>query len=146
MSTQPPERQASVKPFDPLILDRTVIALPLMQKMREDLARIERLKELVPDAVSQFNAAIEYNPDYPEGGADRAREKAVSMASAAAVKASASAESRVSTGPEDVRKRNQARAADLQKAIADQTIGPLLDDTNIGLARMHAAVLRRLET
>ena len=38
MSSIPPEEQRRVKTFDPLVLDRLVIALPLLQKMEEDLS------------------------------------------------------------------------------------------------------------
>ena len=36
-SNLPPEEQPKVKPFDPVVLDRTVIAIPLLKEMQEDL-------------------------------------------------------------------------------------------------------------
>jgi len=39
MSSIPPEEQARVKTFDPLVLDRSVIALPLLREMEADLVR-----------------------------------------------------------------------------------------------------------
>jgi hypothetical protein len=59
-SSVPPEEQPKVKPFDPLVLDRTVIAIPLLKEMQEDLERVKLIEEKFPDAVHQFNAAIEY--------------------------------------------------------------------------------------
>ena len=74
-SSLPPEEQGKVKPFDPLVLDRTVIAVPLLKKMQEDFELIEVVKEFHPGEVLEFNAAIELNPEFPEG-ATAARKKA----------------------------------------------------------------------
>ena len=74
-SSKPPERQGSVKPFDPLTLDRTVIALPLLKDMKEDFARIEQLEAKYPEAILEFNCAIEIDPKFKGGpkAAHRAR-------------------------------------------------------------------------
>lgn len=62
MSSIPPEEQARVKTFDPLVLDRSVIALPLLREMEADLVRVKFIKENYPDEISKYNAAIEYPP------------------------------------------------------------------------------------
>ena len=45
MSSVPPVEQQRVKTFDPLVLDRTVIALPLLRDMQADLERIQYIKD-----------------------------------------------------------------------------------------------------
>ena len=47
-SDLPPEEQRKVKPFDPLVLDRTVIAVPLLKEMQEDLKLIAIVEETDP--------------------------------------------------------------------------------------------------
>ena len=47
-SSLPPEEQGKVKPFDPLVLDRTVIAIPLLKEMEEDFDLIDQVKALTP--------------------------------------------------------------------------------------------------
>ena len=43
-SALPPEERARVKQFNPVDLDRTIIAVPLLQEMKKDFERIELLK------------------------------------------------------------------------------------------------------
>ena len=50
-SSNVPEEQAKVKAFDPLVLDRTVIAIPLLKDMQADLEHIQLIKEGFPDAI-----------------------------------------------------------------------------------------------
>jgi len=85
-SNLPPEEQPEVKPFDPLVLDRTVIAVPLLNEMKADLDLIEIVKKTYPETAQKFNAAIEFNENFP-GGAEAAREKVLTMAEVAKGKA-----------------------------------------------------------
>src|SRR5216683_1745910 len=78
-SSRPPEEQARVKPFDPLVLDRTVIAVPLLKEMQEDLDLIAKVEKTHPKVAQEFNSAIEFNRNF-EGGAKTAREKVLKMA------------------------------------------------------------------
>jgi serine protease AprX len=142
-SSIPPEEQEKVRSFNPLVLDRTVIAIPLLQQMEEDLARIEQLRAIRPDAPRDFNAAIEYNPTYPRGVEEAA--KAVrKMADDAAAKAREIAANRVERASEESRDIEERRLAALDEAIRTQTVEPPLPGTPFGLARLHAAVIRRL--
>jgi serine protease AprX len=75
-SNRPPEEQPKVKPFDPLVLDRTVIAVPLLEEMKKDLELIAVVEKAHPKAAQEFNSAIEFNKNFP-GGAKAAREKAL---------------------------------------------------------------------
>jgi hypothetical protein len=72
-SNLPPEEQPEVKPFDPLVLDRTVIAVPLLKEMQEDLELTAKVE--IPQ---EFNAAIEFNGNF-SGGATAAREQGLKM-------------------------------------------------------------------
>src|SRR5688572_11318928 len=67
----PPEQTSSVKVFDPLVLDRSLIAIPLLKKMEEELALIKRVNETLPKFQERYNAAIEFNRGYQ--GAPRVR-------------------------------------------------------------------------
>jgi hypothetical protein len=78
-SNIPPEEQQKVKPFDPVVLDRTVIAVPLLDEMQEDLKLIAKIEDTHPDAAYEFNSAIEFNENFP-GGAEAAREEALKIA------------------------------------------------------------------
>src|SRR5947209_815423 len=87
----PPEERATVRPFDPLVLDRTVIAIPLLKQMEEELALVKVVERDDSTALSSFNAAIKLNEEYPSG-LDVARDRALALASEAkeeAVRASA---------------------------------------------------------
>lgn len=131
--SRPPEEQPSVKPFDPLVLDRTVIAIPLLKEMEEDLARIAFVKSRYPDAERTYNAAIEYNPRFP-GGPSAAYPLVVEMAENAATKARAAA-------------AGTQRAEALAQAIGWRTIDapvPVTDGIFVSFATLHASVIRRL--
>ena len=82
-SNLPPEEQTKVKPFDPLVLDRTVIAVPLLREMQEDLDLIAKVQKAYPKAAQEFNSVIEFNKNF-RGGAKAAREKVLTMAEDAA--------------------------------------------------------------
>ena len=49
-SSLPPEEQRTVSPFDPLVLDRTIIAIPLLKQMEAELARIAAVEAHHPGA------------------------------------------------------------------------------------------------
>ena len=144
-SSQPPEDQRVVKQFQPVDLDRTIIALPLLRDMKADLARIDQLLKIVPDAIDKFNAAIEYNANYP-GGIPAAYQKAREMLDESAAKALVAAKQGIGHVTGEALQRSQKRLDDLQQAIAEQTIEPPLpNDLPYSLARLHASVIKRLQ-
>jgi len=143
MSSLPPEEQSRVKPFDPLVLDRTVIAIPLLKEMQKDLEQIALVKKEYPFAADEFNAGIEYNDDFP-GGKEAAPERVIEMVREAAAKAIDAAGKRVTGATEETRRIEEQRRHDLEKALALQSIGPLQSGSSYGPAVLHAAVIRRL--
>jgi serine protease AprX len=142
-SSRPPEEQASVKPFDPLVLDRTVIAIPLLRTMEEELERIKVVKAAHPDAARDFNAAIEYNPSFP-GGVEGARQRVLEMATLAAERARRAATARMSSSSGESQPIELKRRQALEAAIQAQTISPLVAGGPYGFARLHASIIRRL--
>jgi len=156
-SNIPPEEQPEVKPFDPLVLDRTVIAVPLLNEMKADLDLIEMVKKTYPEAAQKFNAAIEFNDNFP-GGAKAAREEVLKMAEPAkekAVEASTkrveTAENEVKASPDQLRPAAEERLADAKKrdaalheAINKQTIESLQPNSAYSFALLHASIIRRL--
>ena len=139
-----PEEQSRVKQFDPLVLDRTVIAVPLLREMQEDLQLIETARKLHPRLrPEKYNAAIEYNRDFP-GGLTAARTKVVEMAATAAEKAGKASAKRLTDVAEPLRKIADARHGALVAAINDQLIGKLQPKGSLGFAVLHASVIRRL--
>lgn len=142
-SSVPPEQQPKVKPFDPLVLDRTVIALPLLKEMQEDLDRVDLIKERFPDAVSQFNAAIEYDPAFP-GGLEAAYGRFVEMLKTSAERALSVSEQRLAQASDESRPLQEKRHDELEDAIEKQTIGPELPWPTYRFAQLHASVIRRL--
>src|SRR5438552_10619378 len=119
----PPEERATVRPFDPLVLDRTVIAIPLLKQMEEELALIKDVERDFPEAAKSFNTAIKLIEKYPSGlGAARERVRALATEEAEqAVRLSAE---RLSNLPEPARPREQNRHNALLAAVAEQTIEP----------------------
>jgi len=142
-SSVPPEEQPTVKPFDPLVLDRTVIAIPLLKEMQEDLERIKLIKETDKDAVRQFNSAIEYNQKFP-GGERAAHDRVAEMLKIAAQRALKAAEHRLAQAAEELRPILEKRNRALKEAIDAQMIGPVLPNKPYRFANLHAAVIRRL--
>jgi subtilisin family serine protease len=143
MSSRPPEEQASVKPFEPLVLDRTIIAVPLLREMEVDLEHIKAITAQRPDAAQNFNAAIEYNPDFP-GGADRAYQRILDMARRAAEQALDAFTRRLSSLSGEAQAVEKKRRDALVAAIDTQTIEPPLPNLPLSFARLHASIIRRL--
>jgi subtilisin family serine protease len=142
-SSLPPEQQAKVKSFNPLVLDRTVIAVPLLKEMKEDLDRIETVKTTHPELVKQFNCAIEFNPDFPGGAVAAFKEvqKMVDVVAKQALKSSSQRLDRVSSDKSDAAKK---RHTALKAAIANQKIAPLERGRGYSFATLDAAIIRRL--
>jgi hypothetical protein len=138
-STTPPDR-----PFTSTDLDRTIIALPLLRDMQADLERIDQLLKIVPDAVEKFNAAVEYNANY-QGGVRAAYEKTLELLKVATEKARAAAVQSVAHATGEARGLAERGLAELDAAIAEQTIEPPLPDLPYSLARFHASVIRRMQ-
>ena len=119
-SAQPPEQRARVVQFNPLDLDRTVIAVPLLREMKQEVERIEQMAILSPTALEQFNAAIEYASDFP-GGVKAARTMAQEFAKSAAEAAVKASEKRVAAAKAsdsaEAAKREEERHVELLKAV-----------------------------
>lgn len=160
-SSRPPEAQARVKPFDPLALDRSVIAIPLLREMEEELARIKAFQAGHTFDPLEFNTLIEYNKAYP-GTAEEIRELVVEMANRAANRAMEASKKRlqeVMPGGKpipddgtrgraeiygDVPLMEQRRHKALEDANRKQKIGPLRGEGSYSFANLHASVIRRL--
>lgn len=54
--------------FDPLVLDRTVIAIPLLRELQQDIQQTQIVRQRFPEETRRFNAAIGFNADFPGGG------------------------------------------------------------------------------
>src|SRR5215813_648380 len=93
-SSVPPENQPKVRQFDPVQLDRTVIALPLLREMQLDFERIEEIRALDPTLLDKYTAAIEYNPTYP-GGVEAAYQTVLAQLKVVSDQAVTAAESRI---------------------------------------------------
>jgi serine protease AprX len=156
-SNLPPEEQPEVKPFDPLVLDRTVIAVPLLTQMKDDLKLIEMVEKKYPEAAQRFNVAIKFNENF-RGGAKAAQKEVLKMAESAkdkALEAStnrvARAENELKASTDQLRPAAQERLADAQRrhaallgAIDKLTIGPVQPKTAYSFAFLHATIIRRL--
>src|SRR5215471_17054038 len=133
-SSVPPEEQPKVRQFDPVQLDRTVIALPLLREMQLDFERIEEIRALDPTLLDKYTAAIEYNPMYP--GSSEAAYRAVlaqlKVVSDQAVNAAASRIERVAAKDrdEEVQQREE-----LENSIAEQEIATPMVGAPYSLAR-----------
>ena len=140
----PPEEQPRVKQFDPLVLDRTVIAVPLLKAMKEDLQLIEAAKKLHPDVdPDKYNAAIEFNPTFA-GGASGARKRVIEMAASVAEKAVKTSEKRRQQAQGPARKIADIRHSALVAAIDAQIIDKLQPKGAHSFAVLHASIIRRL--
>jgi len=118
-----------VKQFDPIVLDRTVIAIPLLKDIEKDLRAIQWVKDAFPDKIETFNSAVEYNEEF-DGGLQGAYEEVLEMLKEASEKAGRAA------------REDEA----LQAAIATQSIAPPEPNQErpLSFSDLHAAVIRRL--
>jgi len=156
-SNLPPEEQPEVKPFDPLVLDRTVIAVPLLTQMKKDLDLIADMKKTHPEVLEKFNSVIEFNKNFP-GGAEAACKKVFDMAEDAKAKALEAStkrvegtENEVKASPDQLRPAAEERLADakrrdaaLRDAIEKQTIESPQPNSAYSFALLHASIIRRL--
>jgi hypothetical protein len=164
-SHQPPESQPTVTIFDPLELDRSLIAIPLLRQMEEELRGIEAFRAAHPfPEDGEFNTLIEYNSDF-DGTPEEMRELVVKMAEEAAAKALEASKRRVEDSKEgasagarvsraSLRNRadiygniflmEQRRHKDLEEAVRVQKIGPVSEDRAYSFASLHATVIRRI--
>lgn len=143
-STRPPEEQSKVTTFNPLVLDRTVIAVPLLKEMQEDFDLIAGVKKMQPTAAQKFNTAIEFNKKFA-GGAEGARQWALEKAVEVAQDALGTTANRVANAHTDAaRELEKRRNAELQNAVAEQEIGPLQPKSTYSFALLHSSVIRRL--
>ncbi len=145
-SQLPPEAQQKVKQFNPIDLNRTVIALPLLRDMEADLERIKALN-LDHATLDRFNAAIEFDPSFP-GGPGAALNAVRALVEAASKAVLATSSSRLTLATDEFRAREQARHRELEDAIAAHEIAPptvLPTGAAYSLARLHGSVIRRLQ-
>ncbi|MBA2622488.1 MAG: S8 family peptidase [Chthoniobacterales bacterium] len=85
-------------PFDPTMLDRSVIAIPLLNAIEAEVAQIERAQERWPDISERFTGAMFYNPEFP-GGVGAARKEADRLVREAISKASRSSAREIVEAP-----------------------------------------------
>ena len=123
----PPEEQAKVKLFNPLVLDRTVIAVPLLRDMEEDLRLIEQVKKRRPEQARTSNTAIEFNRDF-RGGVKHARKRVEEMIKVATRETLATASRRVADARKEVKESEEKRHRALEKAIQKPVIGSIQTD------------------
>jgi serine protease AprX len=141
-SSLPPEEQPQVKPFDPLVLDRTVIAIPLLEQMQADFARIDAILKDHPDA-GEFNTAIQYNEAF-SGGLEAAWREVQRIATEAARRTHTVVEAQTAQVAPEVRPRFERRLKSLQTSIDSPAITPPLPGHSYGFASLDAGVVRRL--
>jgi len=138
----PQEEQARVRSFDPLVLDKTIIAIPLLKQMQEDFARIDAILKEHPEAGT-FNTALQYNGAFV-GGLEGAWQEVQRIAGDAAKRAVAVAQTQMAQLPLEIRPRYERRIRSLQSSIATPAIGRPLEGHTYGFAKLDAAVIRRL--
>jgi serine protease AprX len=138
----PPEGQARVRPFDPLVLDKTIIALPLLELMQEDFARINAILKDHPEAGT-FNTAIQYNDAF-FGGLEGAWHEVQRIAGDAAKRTATVVQAQMAQVPPEIRPRYERRVRSLESSIAMPAIGRPLEGHTYGFAKLDAAVVRRL--
>jgi subtilisin family serine protease len=133
---QSPEQRPTIKPFNPLTLDRTVIAIPLLQQMEPELELISKVDRTI---LARFNTAIELNSEYKLGTAD-AFDDAQLLVHQAADKAISTFFVRQRAGSDEDKKRYEA----LLEATVWPAIEPPVGKRSYALGNLHAAVARRL--
>ena len=147
MDNERPEEQPRVKPFDPLVLDKTVIALPLLEKMKQDFADIAVIVKDHPEA-GEFNTAFQYNSDFL-GGVAAARREVEAMAAKAGERSLQVVEAQVERARRevvgsDVVRRLEERLQKLGKAVSSQVVAEPVAKASFGFARLDASVVRRV--
>ena len=168
----PPEQTTSVKPFDPLVLDRALIAVPLLRQMDEEFALMAQMRQQVPDFMPIYNSVIRLNEDYPgaekrsedgkrlghetQQGEERYSPNLLGALNHARDLAKASAKKVLNAffkkldrfeeegrSVEDVNIERERRE-ELKRAIAEQVIEEPLPGTVYCFARLHAAIVARM--
>lgn len=111
------------------MLDCTVVAVPLLKAMKEDLQLIKATKKLHPDVdPGKYNVAIKFNPTFP-GGAAAGRKRVIEMAASAAEKEVKASEKRRQQAQGPARKIADIRHSALVAAIDAQIIRRLLSES-----------------
>ena len=85
MSNSNSYARRSGKVFDPSVLDRSVIAIPLLREIEGEVEQIEAAQRTWPDIADRFTGAIFYNPAFP-GGLPAARKKVAELLKVAKTK------------------------------------------------------------
>ena len=132
--------------FSPLDLDRTVIAIPLLKQIQEELRIIEEFNLRFPDAARSHNVAILLGRR-DSAGLDAAQARITEMAARAASLALKASTERLKRASAESRSAETKYNRSLQTAIAHQEIGQRIEDKFgvVCLASLHSAVIRRLE-
>lgn len=150
-------------PFDPSNLERSIIALPLLQMMEKDLDLIAKLGELRPDLLEKYNTAIEYVLLPPRKTRKKtvaappvwrsAYEEIKAIARDAGKKAEAAFYNRIMQFKQEGRADEDVQQEREREAALRQAMGPevyvIKEPVELGgryysFARLHAAVLRRM--
>lgn len=119
-------------PFDPRTLARSVIALPLMEAIQEEIDVTENFKRTHGEAVRDHNAALFYSDSFP-GGPSAAHE-------AVAVLVKQAAEELQVTSPQRIDPPDPNIAADVSLALLDGKVLRLL--LALDQAQDHPAIAR----
>jgi len=138
----PPEGQARVRPFDPLVLDKTIIAIPLLEQMQEDFERIDKILKDHPEAGT-FNTAIRYNAAF-SGGLEGAWHEVQRIAADAAKRTLTVVQTQMAQVPSEIRPRYERRVRSLEASIVTPAIERPLQDHTYGFAKLDAGVVRRV--
>lgn len=121
-----------------------MIAVPLLNLMQADLELIEEAKRSHPGIDPDiYNAAVQFNPEFPRGAAG-ARGTVLEMAASAAEKALKSSEKRREQAEGAARNFADLRHEALVEAVAGQLIEKLQPKSAHSFAMLHASVIRRL--
>ena len=124
MPAPPPNRPAPLPPperFNPTTLDHAVIAIPLLEKINEEKALVEAVREEHPDKIAKYNCVILL--------------PAKTSVTSAAIKAQL--ESVVKEALENT-------APDIQAKHPPKPIGPRLPGRNGVFAWLDARIIRRI--
>ena len=62
-----PTSRKSSRPFEPSLLDRTVIAIPLLNAIQSAIQIIQWAEKKKPELLEQYNCALLYDPEFPGG-------------------------------------------------------------------------------